>query len=201
MSEVQTKPIGYYQGILDMYYAIITKPGTATSAPTYGTPAVMGHSMEVKVTPRYREGKVNASNVVQRYVKKVDGYDVSVKVDQLMEGVRDLLLGHKVDANGVGGTTGDDDAPEVAIGFALPLDDGTQELWWIVRGKFAEIALDTKTQEDGSIEYQHPTLEGRFDRRMPDNRLTWVVNTAKLTGEKKTIAEKWFESVYTGAAV
>lgn len=193
-----TTAVGYYSGILDIYYAPITTPGTATAAPVYGAPAVMGHSMEVTITPRYREGKVHASNVLQRYRKTVDGYDVKVKADQVPAAVRRTLLGRKLDANGVEMCTGDDTAAEVAIGFALTLDDGSKELWWLLRGTFAEADTSAKTQED-SYEYQHPTYTGRFDRRINDNLLYYCVNTTELGEGKEAIASGWFDKVYTGA--
>lgn len=194
---MEKQEVGYFEGVLDMYFAVIQTPGDATKKPVYGTPELMGHSMEVKVTPRYKEGKVHASNMLQRYKRKLDGYDVSVKVDQMFPGVHDKLAGRKKDANGVSGTTGDDDAPEVAIGFELPKDDGTSEMWWLVRGKFADIGVETKTEEE-NIEYQHPTMEGRFDRRLPDNRLSYIVDTGELAEDKKSVAAGWFTKVYDG---
>lgn len=199
MSEVTNKQTPYYEGILDVYYAVIETAGNATTAPKYGTPAVMGHSMEVTITPRFKEGQVYASNVLQRYRKNVDGYDVKIKADQVLAAVRRILLGRKTDANGVELSTGNDDAPEVAIGFALTLDDGSKELWWIVRGKFSESDTTAKTQED-KYEYQHPTYSGRFDRRINDNVLYYVVNTSELGEDKASIAENWFAAVYTGEA-
>lgn len=197
MSEVTNKVTAYFDGILDIYYAPIKTPGTATTAPVYDTPAVMGHSMEVTITPRYKEGQVYASNALQRYRKTVDGYDIKIKADQVEAAVRRILLGRNVDSNGVELCTGNDQAPEVAIGFALTLDDGSKELWWIVRGKFAETDTSAKTQED-KYEYQHPTYTGRFDRRINDNVLYYCVNTKELGTDKATIAQTWFDAVYTG---
>lgn len=199
MADTTTKAVGYYNGILDIYYAPITTPGTATTAPVYGKPAVMGRSMEVTITPRYKEGQVYASNALQRYRKTVDGYEVKIKADQVEAAVRRVLLGRKVDANGVEICTGDDTAAEVAIGFALTLDDGSKELWWLVRGTFAESDTSAKTQED-KYEYQHPTYTGRFDRRINDNILYYCINTAELGEGKESVAAGWFETVYTGAA-
>lgn len=196
MSEIKQTP--YYEGILDVYYAPITTPGNATTAPVYGDPAVMGHSMEVTITPRFKEGQVYASNVLQRYRKTVDGYDIKIKADQVLPPVRRALLGRKTDSNGVEISTGSDDAPEVAIGFALTLDNGDKELWWLVRGKFSESDTSAKTQED-KYEYQHPTYSGRFDRRINDNVLYYVVNTGELGEDKASVATSWFDKVYAGA--
>ena len=63
---------GYFYGILDIYYAPMTTEETSTTAPTYDTPKVLAKSIEVTVTPAYREGKMHASNATVRNVKRVD---------------------------------------------------------------------------------------------------------------------------------
>ena len=88
---------GYYTGVLDIYYALITKPETATTKPVYAAPAVMGKTIEVTITPNYKEGSVYASNVATRNEKRVDSYTVSVNVDKLPYAVRKALLGRTQD--------------------------------------------------------------------------------------------------------
>lgn len=197
MSEVN-KQTPYYEGVLDLYFAVVKTAATATTPPAYDKPAVMGHTMEVTITPRFKEGKVYASNALQRYRKTVDGYDIKIKPDQVMPDVRRILLGRKTDANGVELSSGDDDAPEIAVGFALTLDDGSKELWWLLRGKTSEADITAKTQED-KYEYQHPQYNIRCDRRINDNLLFYVVNTKELTGDKAAVATGWFEQVYETA--
>lgn len=194
MSEVTNKPAGYYNGVLDIYVAVMDTPGTATAAPQYGTPEVMGHSMEVTITPVYKEGKVYASNALQRQKKVIDAYDVKLKVDQILGAVRKKILARNVDKNNVQIISDQNDPPEVAIGFALTLDDGSKELWWLYRGKFAENEVSAKTQED-KFEYQHPTASARFERRIHDSALAAIVNTEDL-GAGSDVATGWFTQVY-----
>ena len=54
---------GYYSGVLDVYYAEMTTEDTVNSAAVYGTPAVLGKTIEVTVTPDFKEGSVYASNI------------------------------------------------------------------------------------------------------------------------------------------
>lgn len=195
MSEVAANQApGYYDGVLDLYVAVAKKPGTATAAPQYDTPEVMGHSMEVTITPVYKEGKVYASNALQRHKKVIDAYDVKLKLDQILSAVRQKILARKVDANGVQIVSDQNDPPEVAIGFALTLDDGSKELWWIYRGKFAESETSAKTQED-KFEYQHPTVSARFERRIHDRALAAIVETSTLAADS-TVEKNWFTAVY-----
>lgn len=46
---------GYYYGILDVYYAIMKTEDTAAAAPTYEDPEVLAKSIEVTITPAYRD--------------------------------------------------------------------------------------------------------------------------------------------------
>ncbi len=195
MSEVQNnQPVGYYDGVLDVYCAVCTTEGTATAAPVYDDPELMGASMEVTITPVYKEGKVYASNAMQRHKKKIDAYDVKLKLDQIRAAMRDKIFGRVKDKNGVSIISDSNEAPEVAIGFAMTLDDGSKELWWIYRGKFAESDTSIKTQED-KIEYQHPTVSARFERRLHDHALAATVSTADL-GANSAVETGWFTKVY-----
>ena len=92
---------GYYYGILDVYYAIMKTEDTATAAPTYEAPAVLAKSIEVTITPAYREGKLYASNATVRDKKKIDSYGVKMNVDKIPAAVLNAILGRIKDKNGV----------------------------------------------------------------------------------------------------
>ena len=92
---------GYYYGILDVYYAIMKTEDTATAAPTYEDPAVLAKSIEVTITPAYREGKLYASNATVRDKKKIDSYGVKLNVDKIPAAVLNAILGRIKDKNGV----------------------------------------------------------------------------------------------------
>lgn len=195
MSEAtNNQVVGYYDGVLDVYVAVCTTEGTAAAAPVYDNPELMGASMEVTITPVYKEGKVYASNAMQRHRKKIEAYDVKLKLDQIRATVRDKILGRKKDKNGVSIISDSNEAPEVAIGFAMTLDDGSKELWWLYRGKFAENEATVKTQED-KIEYQHPTVATRFERRLHDGNVAATVSTNDL-GANSAVETNWFTKVY-----
>ncbi|MDO4837857.1 MAG: phage tail protein [Clostridia bacterium] len=190
---------GYYTGILDVYYALITTAETATTKPVYGDPKVMGKTIEVTITPNYKEGSVYASNVATRNEKRVDSYTVSVNVDKLAYEVRQELLGRQVDANGVQIINGSQKAPDVAVGFAITLDDDSKELWWLYKGTFAEPTSTAHTASD-SITYQHPTIEGKFVRRECDNALAAVCDTVAVSDKLPAAITTWFTAVYEAAA-
>lgn len=190
---------GYYYGILDIYFALMTKEDSAATAPTYAAYQVMGKTIQATITPNYKEGKVYASNVATRNEKRVDSYTVSLNLDKIPYAVRKILLGRYQDRNGVQIIKGSQAAPYVAIAFALTLDDGSQELWTLYKGKFAEPTQTGQTDSD-NMTYQHPTIEATFVRREWDDNLAAIAATAD-SSVSATVKNDWFQTVYESVAV
>lgn len=190
--------MGYFEGVLDVYYALMTTEDSAAANAVYGEPKVLAKTIEVTITPEYKEGKLYASNAAVRDLKKVDRYTVSMNLDKIPLPVLKELLNRTQDSNGVQIIKGSGKPANVAIGFAATLDNGEKELWWLYKGTFAEITKAAKTLAD-AIEYQTPTLEGIFVRRIYDDALAAVVETG-AEGVAETIASTWFTQVYESAA-
>lgn len=185
---------GYFYGVLDIYVALMTGNDSQYVRPTYGSPEVLGKTIEATITPNYKEGKVYASNVATRNEKRVDSYTVSLNLDKIPYAMREKIFGREKDSNGVQVIKGNQVAPYVAIMFALTLDDDSKELWVLYKGKFAEASQTGHTDSD-SMTYQHPTIEGTFVRREYDNALGAVAATAD-EGVMETVETNWFTQVY-----
>lgn len=76
--------------------------------------------------------------------------------------------------------------------------NGEGELWWLYKGQFAEPSVTGKTDAD-KFDYQTPTIEGTFIRRVYDDALAAVVETG-ATGVGAGVATKWFTEVYEAQA-
>lgn len=185
---------GYFEGVLDIYYAPMTTEETATAPPVYDVPKVLASTIETTITPTYREGELRASNVTKRKVKKIDTYQVKLNLDKIPQAIKAELLGRKVDANGVQIIKGSNNPIKVAIGFANTLDDGSKELWWLYKGEFAEPTQTSKTRGQ-AVEYQTPTLDGVFVRRADNDDLAAVVETSDDTLDEAVVTG-WFTEVY-----
>jgi len=185
---------GYYSGVLDLYYAKMSTEDTATAAPMYEQPDVLAKSIEVTVTPSYSEGKLFASNATVRSTKKIDRYDVAINVDKVPYDKQAIILGRNQDASGVQIVGGGNNPPNIALGFAATLDDNSRELWWLYKGTAAEPTKSAKTKTE-SIEYQTPTINLVFVRRIFDDSLAAIADTSN-TGLADGVETGWFKKVY-----
>ena len=185
---------GYFTGILDIMVALMKTPDGPKTKPTYDPFEALGKTIEATITPVYKEGKVYASNVATRNEKRIDGYTLSLNLDKIPYEKREKALGRAKDANGVHIIKGTQVAPNLAVLFALTLDDGSKELWVLYKGKFVEPTQVGHTDSD-SMTYQHPTLEGNFVRREYDDALAAVAATADKSVSEE-VATRWFGEVY-----
>ena len=190
-----TYKAGYYTGIMDVYYAKMNTEDTASSAAVYATPAILGRSIEVTITPNYREGSVYASNIATRKEKRIDSYTVSVNADAIKNSDLAVVLGRAVDTDtGVAKIKGANVPPYVALGFALTLDDNSKEYWWLYKGKFAEPTTTGHTDED-TPQYQHPTIEADFIRRAYDDMIAGILDSTSTASGASAAAAAWFNAV------
>lgn len=188
---------GYYEGVTDVWYALTNGQNTEQALPSYSTPKVAGKSVEISVTPNFREAKVYASDYTTRREQRVESYTVSLNLDQLIPSVRQELLGRTAGADGVELVTGKNLGPWVALLFAATLDDGSKEYWRLFYGRFSEPGATHHTRNDGES-YQHPVIQGIFLPLARNGRLGKILggdavsprqaNLLRRTGTLKTWA-------------
>lgn len=183
---------GYFEGVTDVYYALMTTKDGPSTAPAYATPVCAAKTIEIQVTPNYTEKKVYASNVATRRENRVESYTVNLNADQVIPAVRKVLLGREAGADGVEMIKGTNVAPWVAILFAITLDDDTKEYWCMYKGKFQEPTNTHHTKNDGDS-YQHPQLQATFVRLESNDALAAVASEA---GGSSQATDAWFNAVY-----
>lgn len=193
MSEVPVTTEAYFSGTADIYYAQMINEDTPQSAPTYEEFALLGMSIDVKITPKYKEGNRYASNKKVRNKRLLDGYEVEFGLDKVRAAIRAKLEGRTKDKNGVE-ILGAADPKPAAVAFGLTLDDGTEERWQLYKGTFESVEVEGKTAED-KFEYQDHKVKAVFDRRLFDGRLGAVIETgdAAISDEVKN---SWYTKVY-----
>lgn len=190
---------GYFIGVTDVYFALMTVEDTATSAPTYGAPQVLAKSIEVTAKPTYKEGKMDASNMPTRRTKRVTGYDVSFNGDKIPYAKLATALGRAQDANGVQKVNKNVDPPLLALGVSFTMDDGTVENWWLLKGRLSEIEKAGKTETSESIEYLTPKIEGSFVTLQNTGDAASVADS-KNASIPTSVFQNWFSAVYLPGA-
>ena len=186
---------GIYSGTTDMYYATMSGTDAVGTKPTYAKPKLLGKSVNFTVTPTYKEGEKYASNSAVRREKRLNTYEVSIACDAIKTVDMAAILGHTIGTDNVQIFKGTDTAPYIALGFGITKDDGSKELWWMYKGKMARDEISAET-ETGDIAYQDTELTGVFDRRICDDAICAVTDTADSNITEST----WFGDVFERAA-
>lgn len=194
MSEVNIPATeAYFDGTADIYYAQMQTADAPQAAPTYEDFQLMGMSVDIKVTPKYKEGTRYASNRKVRNKRVLDGYEMEFSLDKVRAAIRSKIEGRQKDQNGVEILGASDPLP-AAVAFGLTLDDGTMEMWQLYRGVFESVEVEGKTAED-KFEYQDHKVKAVFDRRLSDGRLGAVVESGDKAVPEDVI-KNWFTKVY-----
>ena len=155
----QLQALGLYDGVGDIYAALMTTEDTNTSAPVYGDVDLIAEAVDFSLTRNYSEGTKSASNRVIRKIKRLSTVDFSATIPRMTPAMRQKYFGHAVDTNG-GELIADALAPYCAIGLCETRDDDTVLMRWLLKLRMNEGDVSAKTREDGTIEYHDPTIEG-----------------------------------------
>lgn len=145
-------------GIDSVYYAINT--ADTVSGATWQAAVALPGITEAGVNPNGAVATLFADNGPAITANSIGEIEVSLKVADLTPVERAALLGH----TRTGGVTlykGNDISPDIALGFRTLLSDSTYGYVWLHKGKFAE-AQETFTTKSGSVNFQVPTLTGKF---------------------------------------
>ena len=187
--------IAYYEGIADMFGAIMTKEETLTTPPAYGPVQLLGIGVSYKISPKYTEGAFAGGNRNLRERKRLTSYEVELQVDRFRSEMLDTFCGNERDANGVQ-KIGAKDAPYLALIFAVPLDDETKELWVLYKGKLSAPDREMKTRDGNKYEWQAPTAKGTFGLRNDINLPAMMCETGD-ENVSEAVKDGWFTTPYT----
>lgn len=197
--------LGLFTGMGDIYMAPITKMETPTEAATYGTPQLIAEGVSFGITPVYAEGKVSASNRTIRKIKTPMGYTLKIEYPRILAAVRSYLLGHRTDAKGGELLGSGVEPPYVAIGYSATRDSGKPMLRWLYKVRFTEQTLEDKTEQEGTLEYRIPVLEGdcvRCDNTIAiqgEDGTTEYVRPLRYDADLESPDCKWTEKEFFAA--
>lgn len=185
-------------GLDSLYYAPITE-APLTGDETYGTPVVLAKGISAELSVTVAEATLYADDGIVEVAKEFQGGTITLNVDNIGRTVAAALTGARVDLNGVLVATGEDAAPNVALGFRARKANGKYRYFWLYKVKFG-IPNTNLTTKGESIEFATPTIEGtvmRRNRAADNGNHPWKaeVNEDDAAVLPATISA-WFTTVY-----
>ncbi|WP_067924878.1 major tail protein [Alicyclobacillus shizuokensis] len=182
--------MGVLVGLDNLHYAIISKDDE--TGVEYGEVKSVGKSVSASIQPKSNSATLYADDGPAETATSLGEIQVDLEVASLPTSVVADLLGATVGSDGVLIQKSTDNAPYVAIGFRSKKSNGKYRYVWLLKGKFAPLQEDYKTQED-SPSFQTEKISGTFIRRDYDN--AWQVrgdeDDPTFTG-----GPTWFNAVY-----
>ncbi|ALA12416.1 major tail protein [Paenibacillus larvae] len=179
-------------GVRNLYVAIL-KTDDKNGA-TYDKPVHLAKAVEISVKPNVSSTTFYADDQASESESTLADIEVEITVDQIGSKNAAMLLGAKVDENGVLVWNRDDQAPYVAFGYQGSESGNAHTYVWLLKGKFALPEESRKTKGE-SIEYQPPKLTAKFLPRDYDGDWKRTVNSGD-ENIPKTVIETWFDQVY-----
>lgn len=196
MSKTAFKKLGVLVGVRGLVFARMTKDdstGITYDAEIKQAPGVV----EIALTAQVSSDQLGAEdNPFYAIMNSKDGYEVAVTQAALGSDITSFLLGTTIDTNGVEIENSDDVAPDVAMGFIAARSDGTDDYIWLKKGKFAPGDETYHTKEQGTVNWQTPTLTGTFGPRIYDHEIRARVNSGSESAA--SILPTFFDAVYEG---
>lgn len=177
--------MGFPIGLRDLYFAPLKEDGT------YDEPVKIAGAVTANVTPNFQITTLYSDDHAVAVAQALGDIDIALTVDDLNQEGYDLLMGTTKNADGVTVDNVDDVAPYGALLFRLPFDDGGFRYYCYYKGRFQPPGLTSNTK-GGSVEFQNPTINGKFVAREDG---TWRAHHDSPS-ELTTVAQSWFASVY-----
>lgn len=177
-------------GLRDLFLAPITLSSNGEYE-EYETPRRLAEAIKADLSVTVAEGILYADDRASEVVKKFDKGTLKLNIKDLEPEDTAFLLGQEIDDNGVILAGGDDDPPNVAIGFRAEKSGGKFRYIWLYSVKFKTPNENFQTQ-NGSISFNTPEIEGTISKSRGTDK--WK---ADFTGkEDDPIAADWFKNVY-----
>lgn len=161
---------------------------------TYGEGIKIGRAMQAGVEPQFNSSDLRADDGVVETANARGATNVTVQTDDISKKAQSVILGKKINADGVLIDSDDDKPPYGAIAFCSEKANGKYRYVVLYKGKFTPPQQNYETKQE-TPEFQTPTIEGRFLRRNSDNRHgAQVDEDDEDIGE--SIIDNWFEEPY-----
>lgn len=185
-----TQKIAVPVGLQDIYYAKLIKDDE--TGVEYDTPKKMLPAITANVTPTVNSATLNGNDGPIVTANALGPITVEIGVAAIPLETQADLLGSTITADGLLIDNGDDQAPEVALGYRRSMSDGSFVYVWLLKGKFQLPTEEAQTKQD-EISFQTPTITATFLKRLYDGNWRFRADSNN-TASAARIAT-WFDAV------
>lgn len=179
-----------------MFFPIINDDETGT---TYGPGVKMGKAMLANVNPQFNSADLRADDGVAETAESRGITTVEVQLDNLTKDSQSVVLGKKVNGDGVLIDSDDDKSPYGALAFRSEKANGAYRYVVLYKGKFTPPANNYETKQETPA-FQTPTINGRFLRRASD-RLHGAQVDEDDADTTQSVIDDWLTKPYEGTPV
>lgn len=180
-------------GLKDIYFApIISDDETGTE---YDEPIRIGKAMQANVQPQYNTAELRADDGVSEVAEARGVTNVDVQTDDISKEAQSVILGKKINTDGVLMDSDDDKPPYGALMFRSEKANGAYRYVVLYKGKFTPPESNYETKQETPA-FQTPTINGRFLRRNSDGMHGAQVDEDDKDIIDQTIIDDWFTKPY-----
>lgn len=183
-------------GLQDIYYAKLIKDD-ATGV-EYDTPKKMLPAITANVTPTVNSATLNGNDGPIVTANALGPITVEIGVASIPLETQADLLGSTINADGLLIDNGNDQAPEVALGYRRSMSDGSFIYVWLLKGKFQLPTEEAQTKQE-EITFQTPTITATFLKRLYDGN--WRLRADSNNPASAALISSWFTAVPSAEAV
>lgn len=179
-------------GLRDIYFfPLLTDTEEET---TYDEGVKIGKAMLANVQPQFNSADLRADDGVAETVDARGVTNVSVQTDDMSKKSQSVVLGKKINDDGVLIDSEDDRPPYGALAFKSEKANGAYRFVVLYKGRFTPPESNYETKQETPA-FQTPTINGRFIRRNSDGRYGAEVDEDDENLDKE-IVNKWFDKPY-----
>lgn len=191
-NKVRSAPIG----LENVVVALMTQEDTATSEPVYAEPQWVAQGVSATITTNSVSEKAIGDNGTAEEVALTTGGELSLKIHSLPVEIASLILGQKINNDGVLVTSGDDRPPYVAIGFKSMKGNGKYRYVWVHKVKFQVPEESYESIGDGTVTFQQPELTGSIaNLKCGTKDMKYLMDEDGINYNKE-VAANWFNAPY-----
>ena len=181
-------------GLDFFHYAIMDDEDNETYGEIYHIPQLM----TANVSPIVNSANLPSDDKISETADSIMGANVTVGLANIPTADQARILGSTIDANGVLGRRGTDQAPYVAIAFRRRMANGKYRYVWYYKGRFRPFEDNAETKGE-TINFQTPAITATFLLRDKDDLWQNIVNEGD-EGFTDEVKNAWFDAVYEAVA-